>query len=224
MLNAKRFNAKNLSKCIFRASRKTFSYFRRLHWIMVGVPQYLLEFSLYYSVSSSSMQDLRWSSLWQKIWNGWKLFLTVATESFILYVAGFLELTQGIDNFRLRQKYSIQQLHVQIQQKKTLKMCHLYPRLTWKTPGRLLLLLSILNTFYTLFYCYYCWIRTNADWVWEYIVSDNKFVFSNYEKYIVLWAGKICWSTCFHLCSLKIRLWKDYISRQHLKKISQTLS
>ena len=121
MLNAKRFNAKNLSKCIFRASRKTFSYFRRLHWIMVGVPQYLLEFSLYYSVSSSSMQDLRWSSLWQKIWNSWKLFLTVATESFILHVAGFLELTQGIDNFRLRQKYSIQQLHVQIQQKKNTK-------------------------------------------------------------------------------------------------------
>ena len=119
MLNAKRFNAKNLSKCIFRASRKTFSYFRRLHWIMVGVPQYLLEFSLYYSVSSSSMQDLRWSSLWQKIWNGWKLFLTVATESFILYVAGFLELTEGTDNLGLRQKYSIQQLHVQIQQKNT---------------------------------------------------------------------------------------------------------
>ena len=104
MLNAKRFNAQNLSKCIFRASRKTFSYFRRLHWIMVGVLQYLLEFS-HYSVSSSSMQDLRWSSLWQKIWNGWKLFLTVATESFILYVAGFLELTQGIDNFRLRQVF-----------------------------------------------------------------------------------------------------------------------
>ena len=164
MLNAKRFNAQNLSKCIFRASRKTFSYFRRLHWIMVGVLQYLLEFS-HYSVSSSSTQDLRWSSLWQKIWNGWKLFLTVATESFILYVAGFLELTQGIDNFRLRQVFhpAITCSNTKKKKKKTLKMCHLYPKLTWKTPGRLLLLLSTLNTFCTLFYCYYCWIRTNAD-------------------------------------------------------------
>ena len=49
------------------------------------------------------------------------------------------------------------------------------------------------------------------------------YIFSNSEKYIVLWAGKICWSTCFNLCSLKIRLPKDYISWQHLKKISRTL-
>ena len=29
-------------------------------------------------------------------------------------------------------------------------------------------------------------------------VSDNKFVTSNCEKYIVLWAGEICGATCFH--------------------------
>ena len=32
--------------------------------------------------------------------------------------------------------------------------------------------------------------QTNACWIWEYIVSDNKFVFSNYEKYIALWLWK----------------------------------
>ena len=42
----------------------------------------------------------------------------------------------------------------------------------------------------------------------EKLVSDNKLVFSNCEKYIVLWAGKICWVTCFHHYSPKIRLQK----------------
>ena len=61
----------------------------------------------------------------------------------------------------------------------------------------LLLLLLTLNIFNTLFYYYYCKIRTkvNAFWVWEYIVSDNEFVFSNYEKYIFLWVGKFRWAT-----------------------------
>ena len=30
--------------------------------------------------------------------------------------------------------------------------------------------------------------QINAEWAWETIVSDNKFVFRNYEKYIVPWA------------------------------------
>ena len=33
------------------------------------------------------------------------------------------------------------------------------------------------------------------------LVSDNKFAFSNCQKYTVLWAGKICWATCFHIHS-----------------------
>ena len=56
-------------------------------------------------------------------------FLTVAIESFILYVAGFLELTQGIDNFRLRQVFH-PAIACSNTTKKTLKMCHLYPKLT----------------------------------------------------------------------------------------------
>ena len=46
--------------------------------------------------------------------------------------------------------------------------------------------------------------------VWEDSVSNIKFVLSNCEKYIiVLWAGKVCWATHFHLYSPKTRLRKD---------------
>ena len=95
-----------------------------------------------------------------------------------------------------------------------------------KAPEQRLLLLSLtLNIFHTLFYYYYCWIRTkiNPVWVWEYIVSDNEFVFSNCKKYISLWVGKFFWVTCFHPYSSKIRLRKDKFSWQHFKKISRTL-
>ena len=45
------------------------------------------------------------------------------------------------------------------------------------------------------------------------VISDNKFVFSNYEKYIVdLWTGKIRWATCFHSYSPNIMLRKDKFS------------
>ena len=37
--------------------------------------------------------------------------------------------------------------------------------------------------------------QINAGWAWEIIASDNKFAFSNYEKYIVLWAAEIYWAT-----------------------------
>ena len=56
--------------------------------------------------------------------------------------------------------------------------------------------------------------------VWENIVLDNKFVFSNCEKYIVLWAGKVRWATRFHLYS---RLRKGYFSRQPFRNLSRTL-
>ena len=34
--------------------------------------------------------------------------------------------------------------------------------------------------------------QINASWAWETIVSEKKFVFSNCEKYTILWASKIC--------------------------------
>ena len=65
--------------------------------------------------------------------------------------------------------------------------------------------------------------QINGVWAWEMVVSDNKFVLSCLEKYVVLWAGKICWAIDFHLYSPNISLQKDKFSQQHFKKISRTL-
>ena len=65
--------------------------------------------------------------------------------------------------------------------------------------------------------------QINAGWAWEMAFSKNKFVFSNCEKYTVLWAKKICWAICFHLYSPKARFWKDKFSQQNFKKISWQL-
>ena len=74
------------------------------------------------------MKHLRWSSLYQKIGNSWKLLLYVNTERFVLNVTGLLDptLIRAI-------KYSIQLLHVQTQQK-TLETSQLSSKLTIKTP------------------------------------------------------------------------------------------
>ena len=55
---------------------------------------------------------------------------------------------------------------------------------------RTMLLLLTFNLFCTLFYSSYCWIQTNVCWAWDTVVSDNKVVFSNCEKYIAL---SRCW-------------------------------
>ena len=55
------------------------------------------------------------------------------------------------------------------------------------------------------------------------VVLDNKFVFSNCEKYVVVRAGKICWATCFQLYSPTISLRKDKFSRRYFEKIHRTL-
>ena len=68
----------------------------------------------------------------------------------------------------------------------------------------------------------------NVCWTKEKVFSDNTFVFSNREKYIVLCAG-MGWDNLFGymLSSLftkhKVMKWKDKFSRQHIKKISRTL-
>ena len=46
--------------------------------------------------------------------------------------------------------------------------------------------------------------QTKAGWVWEMVVSDNKFVFSNCKKYTVQVAGKICWARCFKVAKGEI--------------------
>ena len=45
------------------------------------------------------------------------------------------------------------------------------------------------------------------------VTLDNKFAFSNCEKYIVAWDEKICWATCFQFYSPNIRLQKGKFSR-----------
>ena len=50
--------------------------------------------NIHYAIfKPNPMQHLRWSSLWQKLGNGWKLLLTVVTWSFVLNVTWFLDLT-----------------------------------------------------------------------------------------------------------------------------------
>ena len=80
-----------------------FRIFPRLHLIIEGRRGCLLipfkVFMDHFTVfNSSPMQHLRWSSLWLKIGNGWNLFFSVVTNSFILNLA-----LKGLDNFRWRQ-------------------------------------------------------------------------------------------------------------------------
>ena len=84
--------------------------------------------------------------------------------------------------------------------KDTRATCQIYPKSGIKTPEQLLVLL-LLNWIYIPLYFTVIiaeFKQINTVWTWETIVSDNKFVFSNYGKHIVLWAWKICLTTCFH--------------------------
>ena len=61
-------------------------------------------------------------------------------------------------------------------------------------------------------WCFFCYLWTyfaiystvnivefkqiDAGWAWGTVVSDNNF-FSNFERYIGIWAGKICWATVY---------------------------
>ena len=59
--------------------------------------------------STSSMKNLRWSSLWQNLGDCWKLPFTVVTESFVLNVEGLLDPTlKNIDKFRLNRALTFQ--------------------------------------------------------------------------------------------------------------------
>ena len=62
-------------------------------------------------------------------------------------------------------------------------MCQIYSKLTIKTPEQCYVLLLLMNIA--------AFEQINLSWACETIVSDNKLIFSNYGKYIVLWAGKI---------------------------------
>ena len=112
-----------------------------------------------------------------------------------------------------------------VSKKNTRTTCQIYSKLTIKTPKQRLVLLFLT----WISFAFYSTViiadveQANAGWAWETIVSDNKFVLNNCWKYIVLWAWKICWITCFHPYSPNMKLPKNIFSRWLFKMISRTL-
>ena len=74
------------------------------------------------------------------------------------------------DKFRLRHKmfhipFCMFKVSKKTQKNPHRTTCQIYSKLTIKIPERhlVLFLLLTLNTFYTLFHCYYCWIWSNKS-------------------------------------------------------------
>ena len=87
------FNSKSLWKC--RAlTRVSFSYFPKvaLGHDIVGAPQYLRFLWIMWQYSIQALRN-KMKLFFDKKVNGWKLLLTVVTESFVLNVTGLLDLT-----------------------------------------------------------------------------------------------------------------------------------
>ena len=61
--------------------------------------------------------------------------------------------------------------------------------------------------------------QINAEWAWETIVSDNKFVFRNWEIYCPMGLEDLLGYIFYHY-SPNISSRKDKFSRQCFKKIS----
>ena len=115
----------------------SFSYFPKVALNQgEGYPQYL--FVDHVTIfNSRPKQHLTWSSLQQKIGNGWKLLMTV-TQSFILNVTGLLDPT-----LKCIDKFTLMPFTCSKSAKNTRSTCQINSKLTIKTPeGRLVLLLS----------------------------------------------------------------------------------
>ena len=113
--------------------------------------------------SSSPVQYLRWSSLWQKIGNSCKLLLTVTTKSFVLDVTGLLGPTlKHIHKIYIKAiEYLIPHLHIQTQQintKNTSNILKFNNKDTRKTSGSSIVNFEHISQFILLLYC---WIQTN---------------------------------------------------------------
>ena len=134
--------------------------------------------------NSSAMEHLRWSYLWQKTGKGWNL-------CWLLLCCYIFKISNSPHPPK---KTKTKKNNKKKQTKKTKKntrtsifTCQVYLQLTIKTPEQHVApLLLTLNIFFTLFCCYHCWIQINTGWALKIIVSDNKFAFSNCDKYIVL--------------------------------------
>ena len=159
--------------------------------------------------------------MWQKIGNGWKLLLTVVTLSFVLNVTGLLDRTlKLIDEFRLRQSkvfyLPFRSLDQHVNKTNIFKVSNEDTRTicsasiaNFQQISHFFLLSILLNL-----HKKKCLLGLRNG-------SFRQCVFSNWEKYIVLWAGKIYLAICFHSCPT---LQKDKFSRWHFKKISRTLA
>ena len=119
--------------------------------------------------SSIPKQHLTWSYLWQKIGNSWNIVDCCCQE-----------LSLKCD--RAPRSDSVA--------KKALETCQVYSKFlssrmslaslfNFEHISHFILLLLLQNS------------NRNTVWVGEYIISDNKFGFSNCEKYIGLWAKKM---------------------------------
>ena len=111
--------------------------------------------------NSRPMPHQRWSFLWQKIGNGWKL-LAVVTKSFVLNVTGLLDPTlKSIDKMRLRQLSIPSAIYIfKVSKKQTRTTCQIYSKVVIKTSERhLVLLLLTLNIFVFIVCIYFAMIN-----------------------------------------------------------------
>ena len=105
-----------------------------------------------------------------------------------------------------------------VSKKHTKTTCQIYQKLAINTPERHLILLLLMW-----YFALHSTVKiaefeqTNAGWDEETVLSDNKPVFSNCEKYIVVWAGKICQA-------IFLRLQNDKVSRRQFKNINRTVN
>ena len=101
----------------------------------------MLPFRIFLDVamfSSSPMQHLRWSSMWPKKGNSWKLLLTVVTESLSLKInfnfhPAFTSWNTGKNKQTNKQTNNKTTTTTTIA---TLEMCQIYSKLTTKIPER----------------------------------------------------------------------------------------
>ena len=115
-----------------------FHIFPRLHSIMKGrggLPCPTIPFRIFVD-HVAVCNILRWSSLWQKIVNGWKLLLIVLTWRFVVNVTELLDLTlKCINEFRLRQYSNPSAIYMFKVSKKTLQQCVKYMKVNSKDTG-----------------------------------------------------------------------------------------
>ena len=176
----------------------SFSYFPKValdHRVCPLLSRYPLKFcESCYNTQFKSYAASKMELSVIKIGNRWKYLFTSVAENFVLNVSGLLDPTlKQIDKFRWWRwiiPSDIYMFKLNNNKKNTRNVSNI---LKWTIciinipEGHLLLLLLTLNILYFLFCCYYHWIRISKCCLGLKIYSSgNKFVFSTFEKYIVI--------------------------------------